>query len=41
MMIGALSFESLSGAAARPYNRRKDAKYHNQQGAIASLIDRD
>lgn len=41
MLIGALSFEPLSGPAARPYNRRKDAKYHNQQGPVASQIDKD
>lgn len=31
MPIGALSFEPLSGPAARPYNRREDAKYRDQQ----------
>ena len=31
----------LSGAAARPYNSRKDAKYKNQQNAVASRIDED
>ncbi len=41
MMIGALSFEPLSGSAARPYNRRQDAKYKGQQGADASRIDKD
>ncbi|TKI05784.1 dCTP deaminase [Martelella alba] len=41
MLIGALSFEPLSGPAARPYNRRVDAKYRNQQGAVASRIDKD
>ena len=41
MVIGALSFEVLSGTAARPYNRRKDAKYKNQQNAVASRIDED
>lgn len=41
MTIGALSFEVLSGEAERPYNRRSDAKYKNQQGAIASRIDKD
>ena len=41
MVIGALSFEVLSGIAARPYNRRKDAKYKNQQNAVASRIDKD
>ncbi|HAX9722826.1 dCTP deaminase [Serratia marcescens] len=41
MLIGALSFEPLSGPAARPYNSRQDAKYHDQQGAVASRIDKD
>ena len=41
MVIGALSFEVLSGEAARPYNRRKNAKYKNQQNAVASRIDED
>lgn len=41
MTIGALSFETLSGPAARPYNRRQDAKYKDQQGAVASRIDKD
>ena len=41
MPIGALSFEPLSGPAARPYNRRQDAKYRDQQGAVASRIDKD
>jgi len=41
MMIGALSFEPLTGPAARPYNRRQDAKYRDQQGAVASRIDKD
>ena len=41
MPIGALSFEPLSGPAARPYNRREDAKYKRQQGAVASRIDKD
>lgn len=41
MVIGALSFEVLSGHAARPYNRRQDAKYRNQQSAVASRIDKD
>ncbi|AWH89864.1 dCTP deaminase [Limnobaculum parvum] len=41
MVIGALSFEPLSGPAARPYNRREDAKYKEQQGAVASRIDKD
>ena len=41
MLIGALSFEPLSGPAVRPYNRREDAKYRDQQGAVASRIDKD
>lgn len=41
MTIGALSFELLTGHAARPYNRRQDAKYQDQQGAVASRIDKD
>lgn len=41
MLIGALSFEPLSGPAARPYNSRQDAKYKGQQGADASRIDED
>ena len=41
MVIGALSFEILSGDAARPYNSRSNAKYKNQQGAVASRIDED
>ncbi|WP_044470336.1 dCTP deaminase [Mannheimia massilioguelmaensis] len=41
MIIGALSFEILSGYAARPYNCRQDAKYKNQQSAVASRINED
>ncbi|UVK79283.1 MAG: dCTP deaminase [Sodalis sp. Ffu] len=41
MLIGALSFELLSGPAANPYNRRDNAKYRNQYGAVASRIDKD
>jgi dCTP deaminase len=41
MLIGALSFEPLSGPAARPYNSRQDAKYRDQQSAVASRIDKD
>ncbi|KAB7693695.1 dCTP deaminase [Plesiomonas shigelloides] len=41
MLIGALSFEPLTGSAARPYNSRADAKYKGQQGAVASRIDKD
>lgn len=41
MPIGALSFEVLSGDAQKPYNKRDNAKYKNQQGAVASRINQD
>lgn len=41
MAIGALSFEVLSGHAAKPYYARKDAKYKNQQSAVSSRIHED
>ena len=41
MKIGALSFETMTGPAAKPYTSRVDAKYKNQDGAIASRINRD
>lgn len=41
MTIGALNFERLSGPVARPYNKRKSAKYNNQQDAVASRISQD
>ena len=41
MTIGALNFELLSAPAARPYNKRADAKYKVQQGAVASRINQD
>jgi dCTP deaminase len=41
MPIGALSFEILSGSAEKPYNKRTNAKYKNQQGAVASRINED
>ena len=41
MTIGALNFEVLSAPAARPYNKRDNAKYKNQTEAIASRIDID
>ncbi|MFH0256456.1 dCTP deaminase [Vibrio rumoiensis] len=41
MPIGALSFEVLSGDAEKPYNKRDNAKYKNQQGAVASRINED
>lgn len=41
MKIGAVSFEVMSDYAEKPYNSRTDAKYRNQDGAIASRIDAD
>lgn len=41
MKIGALSFETMSGPAAKPYTSRVDAKYKNQDGAIGSRINQD
>lgn len=41
MKIGALSFETMTGPAAKPYTAREDAKYKNQDGAIASRINQD
>jgi dCTP deaminase len=41
MKIGALSFEVLSDHAEKPYNARKDAKYQDQDGAVASRISSD
>lgn len=38
MTIGALNFERLSGPVSRPYNKRKNAKYKDQQEAVASRI---
>lgn len=41
MKIGALSFEVLSDHCDRPYNARQDAKYRNQDSAVASRISKD
>ncbi len=41
MKIGALSFEKLDQPCARPYSARKDAKYKDQRGAVASRISAD
>ncbi|MCG9739140.1 dCTP deaminase [Shewanella insulae] len=41
MTIGALNFERLSSPVARPYNKRKSAKYRDQQEALASRISQD
>lgn len=41
MKIGAMSFETLSSPAEKPYNARVDAKYKGQDGAVASRISAD
>jgi dCTP deaminase len=41
MKIAALNFETMSSSAARPYNKREDAKYKGQKGAVASRISQD
>lgn len=41
MDICAINFETLSSAAIKPYNKRSDAKYRNQQGPTASRINQD
>ena len=38
MSIGAISFETMSGPALRPYRQRTDAKYRDQSGPVASRI---
>lgn len=41
MVICAMSFEMLSSPAQMPYNKRADAKYKGQQGAVFSRIAKD
>ena len=41
MKIAALNFETMSSSALRPYNKRIDAKYKDQKGAVASRISED
>ncbi len=41
MSIGAMSFETLTGPAQRPYTKREDAKYRDQSGPLASRISED
>jgi len=41
MKIGALNFELMTGPADKPYNKRSDAKYKEQSGAVASRISQD
>ena len=41
MTICAINFETLSGPAARPYNKRTNAKYRDQRGPVPSRISED
>src|SRR5690606_12459578 len=41
MVICAMSFEMLSSPAKRPYNKRENAKYRDQKGAVFSRIAKD
>ncbi|MDH5425935.1 MAG: dCTP deaminase [Gammaproteobacteria bacterium] len=41
MSIGAISFETMTTAAERPYRIRKDAKYKDQSGPLASKISEE
>lgn len=41
MDICAINFETLSSKSQKPYNKRTDAKYRNQQGPTASRINQD
>ena len=41
MTIGAINFETMTGPTKSPYNKRKNAKYKNQNGATASKISED
>ena len=41
MAIGAISFETMSTEADRPYRQRKNAKYKDQSGPTASKISED
>ena len=41
MTICAMNFETLSGPAARPYDKRAGAKYRGQSGPIPSRIGED
>ncbi|MFC3679580.1 dCTP deaminase [Bacterioplanoides pacificum] len=41
MVICAMSFETLTSPAKRPYNKRENAKYRDQKGAVFSRIAKD
>ena len=41
MAIGAISFETMSSKAEKPYRDRNNAKYKNQSGPVSSKISED
>lgn len=41
MIICAMSFETLSKPALRPYNKRANAKYRDQKGVVFSRMGKD
>jgi len=41
MAIGAISFETMTTVADRPYRKRQDAKYKDQSGPVASKISEE
>lgn len=41
MAIGAISFETMTTEADRPYRKRENAKYKDQSGPMASRISED
>ncbi|MCK4708378.1 MAG: dCTP deaminase, partial [Gammaproteobacteria bacterium] len=41
MAIGAISFETMTTEAERPYRKRADAKYKDQSGPVASKISEE
>lgn len=41
MIICAMSFETLSSPALRPYNKRANAKYRDQKGVVFSRMGKD
>lgn len=41
MSIGAISFEAMTTPAERPYRIRKDAKYKDQDGPLASKLSEE
>lgn len=41
MHIGAISFEQMSGVAEKPYRKRSNAKYRDQNSPLASRISED